>query len=527
MKDKILNHKHYEYVRDILKIFNNSSVIIYSDINNNNEIIEKINKTMDTFKELFELKFFSLSRINYVFTTTSQIWAFLKKLLNYCKIKFEVVRHKQNIELRLFPNSLLSLDNIKMANIGQNITAPNISKMILEKDEENAKIVGCSMIPFSEILEKYKTEPYSKTYIVMTRDFMLSNTDFEYFYYIENISDVDIDVELQIGENAYNREKISKNNKFEINFPNNIFFKYHDVKLIFHTNYTNGFKININGFKFSKKMKNYDNYGIVYDHRIFKQYINIEHLGRSVYLKSMSGLVGHSYLNQPIKDLIKDPEKEKLTVEFDEYIKNNLVEETSFTYNEKHYNLISVDRGNTLIAEYGKFDLAGLDTFSKLSKMTQFIENGYSLLSKDVKYDDFLVLSKNNNITKASFIETKEDIIYVCHKILRYADMIKYFKLNPITEITLDKNDVFEIDLVYGGGNTLKLGKYYGDDVFNVINFNMFYVLINKHYHLSYIRITSDIKYLNLFETVKIDFGYVFANNDFRRELSRTDIMEL
>src|SRR5689334_1791102 len=103
-----ITESHFEYANSIIKIFGFSNLadyttqISYSDIvDNMGKICVEINKTMPTFKKLFDLKKFDLKRINYTLATSDQVFSFVKKLLSVLFIPFDVIRLKGRIWLRL------------------------------------------------------------------------------------------------------------------------------------------------------------------------------------------------------------------------------------------------------------------------------------------------------------------------------------------------------------------------------------------------------------------------------------------
>jgi len=122
-----ITESHFEYANSIIKIFgydnlaDYSTQISYSDIvANTAQICIEINKTMPTFKKLFDLKKFDLKRINYTLATSDQVFSFLKKLLSVLFIPFDVVRLKGKIWLRLVDQKNIYYRFIrKMADLGQ------------------------------------------------------------------------------------------------------------------------------------------------------------------------------------------------------------------------------------------------------------------------------------------------------------------------------------------------------------------------------------------------------------------------
>lgn len=120
MKDRIINEKHYDYANNIIKYFGFKNLsdfsvqVNYDELKKNQDMIcTNINKTMKVFSKLFDLKKFDLARLDYKLKTVDHALSFLKKVLEYLYIPYDMQRIKKHTYLRLIQPNNIYIDYIK------------------------------------------------------------------------------------------------------------------------------------------------------------------------------------------------------------------------------------------------------------------------------------------------------------------------------------------------------------------------------------------------------------------------------
>lgn len=206
----------YNYANKIIKIFGFQNIVDYTNIlsytklkNNTQYVCNAVNETMEEFKKLFNLKKFDLARINYNFTTISQIYSFLKKLLTELSIPFETFKKKQQTFLRLIQTNNLYIDNI--INMAENGTKTNFDfQQFIEKVYEtqpNIKITELNNeVKLSKIVKTYGKKPITKE-ILFTNNLLLND--------INNIFDCITEIDIK----PHNQDDDFKNYIVKIDSP--------------------------------------------------------------------------------------------------------------------------------------------------------------------------------------------------------------------------------------------------------------------------------------------------------------------
>lgn len=282
MKDKLIKNIHFDYVNDMIKILgfydlaDFETCVIYSELKlNQKTICEKYTKSLQLFKKIFPQEGFDLRKINYCFENIDQVIAFIKKLFLYLGINYSYSRKNKNIVMHLIqPNNLYNKYIMNLWNIPQNKTFLTESVKSTEITDQNTYLNVSDILnpltnnklkftPMVELMCHLKNS-FEKKYI-FTNLLLLGNIkSFDYFNWIRvrngNSSKLDIGtiIYLEIGGSLYVKKIINETTKFdehnyykyEIDFPNNIFYQYHEIKLHIgskNPNSNNNFQALING----------------------------------------------------------------------------------------------------------------------------------------------------------------------------------------------------------------------------------------------------------------------------------------
>lgn len=164
MKNKTYTEPHYNYVNQIIQIFgfvnlaDFSFELTFEHVKNKTAIIcENLNKSFVNLKELFVVKEFDLTRLDYKLETAEQAYSFLKKLLDHVFIPYETFRLKGCVGLRLIPPNKFYIDYInKMSEIVHN----SIQNPELSQNENQIEA-----ITWSETIIEYGTKKFLLEYI--------------------------------------------------------------------------------------------------------------------------------------------------------------------------------------------------------------------------------------------------------------------------------------------------------------------------------------------------------------------------
>lgn len=311
MKNKLIKNIHFDYVNEMIKIlgFYNladfETCVIYSELKlNQKTICEKYTQSLELFKKIFPQEGFDLRKINYCFENIDQVIAFIKKLFLYLGINYSYTRKNKNIVLRLIqPNNIYNKYIMNLRNIPQN----NYFTTIDEKLNESNKSIEISksnnyakfddtnnetnqfqnnklrFTPMVELMCNFKNS-FEKNYIFNKILSLGCIKSFDYFNWIRirniNGSKLQIGtiVYLEIGGNVYLKKIIDETTKFdeynyykyEIDFPSNIFYQYHEIKLrVGSNNSNNNFQALINGCQLKSNVpKSLFEHNISFEHEV-------------------------------------------------------------------------------------------------------------------------------------------------------------------------------------------------------------------------------------------------------------------
>lgn len=324
MKERFIKNIHFDYTNDIVKIlgFDNladfETCVIYSQLKLNQKIIcSKYTQSLELFKKIFSQEGFDLRKINYCFENIDQVIAFTKKIFLYLGINYSYERKNKNIVMRLIqPNNLYNKYIMNLRNIPQkeifltNLTDTecvesvdiNKKKYIEINDNIENKIKYTEM---KNIMCHFKNS-FEKKYVfkkILSLGYIKS---YDYFNWIKirntNCSKLSIgtSIYLEIGGIEYLKKiicettKFDESNyyKFEIDFPNGIFYKYHEIKLIANSKNNDDFQVLLNGCELKSNVPK----------SLFEQPISFEHddkwfIDEKNQIVIVNGMVGNKYFN--------------------------------------------------------------------------------------------------------------------------------------------------------------------------------------------------------------------------------------
>jgi hypothetical protein len=543
-------NEQYKYANNIIVIFgfkniiDYTSVISYNTLKNNTLIIcENVNKTMDEFKKLFNLKKFDLGRINYVFKTISQVYSFFKKLLNELSIPCEIYKHAQKIYVRLIQTNIIYINNImNMTDIGYLTKSPQLTSksgsLTLAASSFDDLTIGDNLTgkqvlenssrlkihKLSEIVVKYGKKPVTKEFIFMGA-FDLSKLN----YVFDCVSELDIEiydktidnasqfytVELSwIGNNVFYEKTFSLQNNCVINktlIP--IYFsKYQPFSLRCVHNTNTLFKVIITGFKFKSGIPvHYQNEKILID--IF----NTTNPEKNE-LFACGGMMGFKYSAPTINEVIKDISSEEMTDYFtgdDYYCKNLAYYKTNNKISERMLKICDCD---VLITTINNNMDDAKNTVKKHSDdlmyfviLGKYAEHNRSFLSENTTTKNYgLEINTLCNLSKYDYSAINGKRVKLIYNIHRLADLItKITIINKFTKnydikinVNFENVDIFET--ILSTSNLLP------------VIFDIPISMINKSCNNVYLTIEIPIEHINEWTFLTYELSYVYLPNSLR-----------
>lgn len=542
MKDKTISETHYDYANELTKIlgFKNladfETQISYTNLKENEEnICKEFNKRIDLFKKLFPQEGFDLRKINNVFKTIDQIIGFYKKILNYLFIAYNFYRKKGISTMRLIPqNNLYNNYIMKMREIPQNSNnileqkEVNICKNQIDMQNPNEK-----MISMKNVLNYLLNKSIEKKYIISKNSITLNIIkSFDYFNWIKirksenrKLTEKTI-IELSIGGTIYLSKEINSNDnfdcsdyfKFEIDLPNNILYRYHDIILSIYdfNNSDNTFELIINGKQFKTTIpKNIFDSNIVFDHDI--KWYDIENNKRCV---SCAGIFNNSnsikdkiyYEENDIIDLFKFFQKDS-KVNF-KTIKINNCEETCVIL-DINLKKLSIKKDNIKLLDPLKYLVS--------PKFREYLKNNNLIKSTDFSFCSNIYNSDSNTHNICEIINS--NICKLYYIIYRNCDLIKHFDIEFIKKMS---NEIYDIDceilldttILYNFKN-IKINENKlridipNDELINltILQNNVLYLVFN----------IPNSKYCEWNENIKLSCGSIYTNSKNRIFLAKND----
>lgn len=162
----------YEYANELLQAVGFSNLADYHTLvkcaDLDEEVLERVNKTIPRFRKLFRQRDYNLSRYDYRLQKREHLLGLLKKLTGQLGIGYEVHRHKGKNHLRLKPpNNHLERFIKKMQNV---TTGSQLMKQVFPGTVLGGRVGGpvpqeLKTKKMSEILEEYgNTDKRTKEY---------------------------------------------------------------------------------------------------------------------------------------------------------------------------------------------------------------------------------------------------------------------------------------------------------------------------------------------------------------------------
>ena len=524
MKNKIITNDHLDYINNIVIIigFNNlgdfDKIITYEKLKMScDKICSDINETFDQFKKVFPQHDFHLRKYNYTLKNIDQVIGFIKKVFLYLNIPWCYNRIKGMYKLRLIPpNNIYNKYIINLRENPQNVTKisektvfgpwhnstiiqdnvtqnSNIESQIINNDKKE-EMDSIEFTNFTDIL-KYKKKDFTSTYL-MESSYLFNNVNnvFEYISFIK-LSEfkngttsrlkIGTNLTLEIGGVCYINKTITEESEFKdnyytipIDFPNNAFYKYHDIRLCIKRvkDSESNHKLVISGSTFNSKLpKHYKECNIKFNHDLKWYELN------EFTVCSYNSMILTHYTKSYLKK-----EKEKNNSDLNK--------------------IIEFDKKNKIKIE--KID--GLTCLNIMNEPDDKIPNLYfgvtCLTDKMIieKYDNYnAVIINQYEKLHVSFTKVNSNSTISMHYgIPMMCDFIKH--------IELLKNDInIEYELKYQ------------DDVLSKSDLNNKYLnLINKQYNIVFIMIeVPEIEY-EKFNELHVCFKCVYSSQEHRKKLS-------
>ena len=345
------------------------------------------------------------------------------------------------------------------------------------------------MYNFKDILKKYKKKDFEKEYIVENILTLSNIDDFDYFNYIKicnfdekNDNNLDNNIHVLFKLTGQQQNKIESCDldangyiKFDINFPNNKFYKYHTLILEIQNDKkkNNLFKIIINGCKINVSESTVSIINFDHDKK-YKNYIS---------LNSMICIRDTQYnINEPNKA------EKQLKI----YKEQNKIKKETLQINDKMCEVTIIDT----------------DESDPIHNLEYFLT--YKLKKNE------LLCTNVYESKKMEFIKVvKDNIIEIYYIINRNSDILRHVKImNNFDELYEYKIDIICIE-------TTKLGKFNTTNKQN-IEIDGYFIMINKQQNTSYLRITVDKSRLAEWVNIKLCLGTTNSFDLLRKYLAAT-----
>jgi hypothetical protein len=559
MIDKIT--KKYKYANKIVIIFgfknimDYSSVLSYSDLKKNtSQICNAINETMDEFKKLFNLKKFDLARINYCFSTITQIYSFLKKLLTELSIPFESFKKKQQTYMRLIQNNILYINNIM--NMTDNGTTTNFQSEKLEKIKETLKEEGQELlknttsqaiqavkeIKLTEIIKTYGKKPKTKEFLFVDyislfylRDYFdcITELDIKLFSQNDYPETYNVDMRLKISHlplpltdttvSIY-KKTINKNENCLIN---NTLLPIHTTNInsfILNCEYNSNakFLVKITGIKFKS----------ILPKTIFENKIHIDILNKTekelenLNLYSLWGVLSfendNSKLQPPnITMITKNHDEEQ---ELQTYKNNNKITERIVNLCNENVLIIKIDNeiiiNNENNDEINKNNDEIFETQSNVLRYFVFLSTnidrlinlgfGTDIKSKKIDKENFGLEYNFKNKLKNNFSIINNNNITMYYRLNKIGDLIDKIKiLNKFTNI-------YNIKITINYDNINICEKHFFTNEILNFEFEKPIPTINKHFKDFFLTVEIPIQYFDEWKVIDLISSNIYLDMKMR-----------
>lgn len=533
MKDKIIKVVHFDYANQLVKILgfvnlaDYETILFYNNLKTTQDkICQEFTKTLQLFKKIFPQEGFDLRKINYSFDNIDQVMAFIKKIFGYLGITYIYERKNGIPTLRLIPpNNLYKNYIMKLRNIPQNedIYISQEKNEVKEVKDYKTEIIEPTSMKY---LLNYLKKPFEKKYTVMPFVRLSSLDLFDYFKWIGikmhngHKLPINTNIKLEIGGSVFLEKNINNLTqfddlnyyKFDIDFSNNLLFKYQEMCLTIKTNKNikpNLFDIIIcgNGFKSTVPKTNFSPPYIKFDHDS-KWYIEGE-----FYTMSMANMVRRIYTN----DL---PKKIDCVDTFKKFKKNNQVQISNIQFLCEENNNENNNEPLIFIDDIIPNKNDGL-LFLVDNNFLDYIKKNEPLISSPFSVGSIYNVDSNKCFVICEI--TSKSTCKLIYDIHRVGDLIKHIDLkllnnNVITgkcimKAWIENNSsiVYDLELIEKSNGMIRLTPFDNE-------------IINMHLHnfvVSGLQLVLEISKTEFddFKFIDISYGSIFINSEIRKKI--------
>lgn len=407
MKNKILKREHFEYLDKIVQILGFKSLADYDTCityetlkKSQNNVCDKINLILSTFKQLFPLNEFDLRKNKYNFENIDQVIGFVKKLFFYLNVPIEYM----NKTVRLIPQNKLYNEYIKMT---ENRDIPQIDSNIFDVDNAYMKKCLEELHKPSKKIDEYVS--YSK--ILESNDFTNLNRVIESYLINDNFelneSELDLieilefiipennktyKITINFGDNLILTQEINRfNNKIFVNLPNwKNCLLHNKSKLDILKNEVNYCE----DMTSSKNMLKINLHGIILKTAINEQYIKFDHDTNfysfdSIYVFDNDKIARHVFEQENIKTVYFSSILKYLKRPYiKQYIINDYIDLSTLEFKYFHTLRIAQSEHKTIeqlkVGTIIKLKLAGCVEYEKIITKDDIFDGKYYVLNMNL-----------------------------------------------------------------------------------------------------------------------------------------------
>lgn len=519
---KEISIKHYEYANNLVKLvgFKNlkdfNTILTYSIISNDENILKNVNATMNDFKKIFELQKFDLARLNYQFKTFEQFFGFFKKLLSYLDILYDVYKNsKGDVLIRLKQQNLIYKKYIDMTTEIGNTTSlvqeqieNALNSLRTDKDEKINEVI--QTINIETIYNTYKKDQYKNNYILLNdrniKEFVIPHdgdiiSNIEIFYSNENEDLITFEGNIEISIGGIQYLKLENDQKIKTLIPWQ-YIPYHQInfRLLNLKEKYQFILFRITYDKLSDDCPIYNKYRINFNLNDVKMY-------------AMSGMASsYETTTKKYNDTVcfqdKTIETIKTMIDKNDISINNL----SIPCFDKPITLynVNITTDNIQTKYKYKFNIGGLDLLTIIPTIDPKFND---INSTPIASSDILMFNTNDYY----FIKQDGDKLNIHYTIRRNGDMINEIIMN-IPNVTVKIHEVYQ-------GRTKYHGTIYQLSSNLILKHEI--PIINRQY--SDIYLIFEINKIDLNKFMNNDFyiRYIFLNTAERRKLAQSDYLNI
>lgn len=529
---KEISIKHYEYANNLVKLvgFKNlkdfNTILTYSVISNDENILKNVNATMNDFKKIFELQKFDLARLNYQFKTFEQFFGFFKKLLSYLDILYDVYKNsKGDVLIRLKQQNLIYKKYIDMTTEIGNTTS------LVQEQIENARLSLQSDINDKKFLTEdeinklqptihtetiyntYKSYQYKNNYILLNdrniKEFVIPHdgniiSNIEIFYSNENEDLITFEGNIEISIGGIQYLKLENDQKINTLIPWQ-YIPYHQInfRLLNLKEKYQFILFRITYDKLSDDCPNYNKYKINFNLNNLKMY-------------AISGMVSSYETIDNVSKIYNNTNFLDKTIDtFTKMIDENDISITNLNIPcfDKPITLYNINITENNIKTKYKYDTQSMLGLSLLVNIPYIDPKFKDISTTPIATTDILMFKTNDYY----FIKQEGDKLNIHYRICRNGDMLNEIIIN-IPSVIIKVYETFQ-------GRT----KYHGtvNQLSNNLILKHEIPLINRQDNDVYLVFEINKKDLSKFIDNDFFIRYIFLDTNERRKLAQSDYLNI